>query len=381
MAKKKKSKVETTQYSTQGISQEVGQWSLKHRPTKLEDMVGQGNLNIEGLVRNSQALLITGTSGSGKTTLSRILAREIQGKPSSVNRLEVDCGTDTGVGKVRELSSNLRFRPIDKKWVVIFDEVHKLTQSAFSSLLKLLEDPPTNKCVFILCTDQPWKLPRPVINRCRSVQIQEPTVTDTAKLLYRVAKKEGYGTVKNLKEIAKAVANQTEGIPRMALQSMQNVLEAAAGETRIDLSKYKEVMAVETEEIDQVVGQTLIVLYSRDASVDKSVKHLMGLLHGCDAYGVLMRLTSANHFGGVYHLNETFDWRSKVFADAVLKGKKLNPTPSEITMVTTRLTQLRKFITELSVDPVITVTSEICQLVIDLRRQFGVTKTKSKSKD
>ena len=130
------------------------------RPRRFEDMVGQEH--VARTLRNSlvrgnlhHAFLFTGTRGVGKTTSARILARmlncsesdpekrpcgvcesclEIE-KGSSMDVLEIDAASHTGVDDVRELREQLKYAASHGRYrVVILDEVHMLSKAAFNAL-------------------------------------------------------------------------------------------------------------------------------------------------------------------------------------------------------------------------------------------------------
>lgn len=57
--------------------------------------------------------------------------------------------------------------PVKCKYrVVIIDEVHMLSKSAFNALLKTLEEPPSH-AVFILATTEVNKIPSTILSRCQ----------------------------------------------------------------------------------------------------------------------------------------------------------------------------------------------------------------------
>ena len=65
--------------------------------------------------------------------------------------VEVDGASNNPVENVREIISNLHYSPtFGDKRIVIIDEVHMLSISAFNALLKTLEEP-SNACYFYFC--------------------------------------------------------------------------------------------------------------------------------------------------------------------------------------------------------------------------------------
>ncbi len=162
----------------------------KWRPANFQQMVGQEHV-LQALVnaldsnRLHHAYLFTGTRGVGKTTIARIFAKSLncdQGISSrpcgscsscleidegrSVDLIEIDAASRTGVEDMRELLDNVQYAPTRGRFkIYLIDEVHMLSKHSFNALLKTLEEPPPH-VKFLLATTDPQKVPVTVLSRC-----------------------------------------------------------------------------------------------------------------------------------------------------------------------------------------------------------------------
>jgi len=162
----------------------------KWRPANFAQMVGQEHVlqalaNALDSQRLHHAYLFSGTRGVGKTTIARIFAKSLnceQGISSepcgqcssckeidegrSVDLIEIDAASRTGIDDMRELLDNVQYAPTRSRFkVYLIDEVHMLSKSSFNALLKTLEEPPPH-IKFLLATTDPQKLPVTVLSRC-----------------------------------------------------------------------------------------------------------------------------------------------------------------------------------------------------------------------
>lgn len=163
----------------------------KYRPQRFEDLVGQEHVtrtlcNAIESGRVAHAFLLTGVRGVGKTTTARILAKALNCErgptPSPCNQcapcqeitagvdmdvIEIDGASNNSVDDVRRLQETLPFSPArDRSKILIVDEVHMLSSSAFNALLKTLEEPPAH-VKFILATTEAHKVPITIRSRCQ----------------------------------------------------------------------------------------------------------------------------------------------------------------------------------------------------------------------
>ena len=177
----------------------------KYRPKSFETLVGQEHV-VRALShaleqqRLHHAYLFTGTRGVGKTTLSRILAKAfncetgITAHPCGVcgactaidagrfvDYIEMDAASNRGVDEMASLLEQAIYAPSNARFkVYMIDEVHMLTNHAFNSMLKTLEEPPEH-VKFILATTDPQKIPVTVLSRCLQFNLKQmPPATSLA---------------------------------------------------------------------------------------------------------------------------------------------------------------------------------------------------------
>jgi DNA polymerase III subunit gamma/tau len=169
----------------------------KYRPKSFDTLVGQEHV-VRALThalnqqRLHHAYLFTGTRGVGKTTLSRILAKSLNcetgitaspcGKCDActaidagrfVDYIEMDAASNRGVDEMAQLLEQAVYAPSNARFkVYMIDEVHMLTNHAFNSMLKTLEEPPEH-VKFILATTDPQKIPVTVLSRCLQFNLKQ----------------------------------------------------------------------------------------------------------------------------------------------------------------------------------------------------------------
>lgn len=168
----------------------------RHRPKRLADLVGQDALVqtlTAGLAKGqtAQAYVLTGIRGVGKTTTARIIARALNcetgptaepcGQCDSCRALdaeshpalvEIDAASQSGVDAMRALLEQLPYAPMmGRTKVVVIDEAHGLSRSAWDALLKTLEEPPPH-VVFVFATTEARKIPATILSRCQTFALK-----------------------------------------------------------------------------------------------------------------------------------------------------------------------------------------------------------------
>jgi len=178
--------------------------------------------------------LLHGPTGCGKTTIARIIADRLGSTGTDLS--EIDLGDYRGIETIRDIRRNSHFMPTESECKVwIMDECHKMTNDAQNALLKILEDTP-KLVYFILCTTEPQKVIATIKGRCSSFQVKPLTEEEMHALLRRVVKREEE-TLED--EIYNSIVQNCNGLPRNALQILEQVLNVAP-DYRLDVAKKTE---------------------------------------------------------------------------------------------------------------------------------------------
>jgi DNA polymerase III subunit gamma/tau len=183
--------------------------------------------------RVAHAYVFTGTRGVGKTTAARILARALNcekgptpapcgecpscndiANGSSLDVMEIDGASNNSVDDIRELRENIGYTSMGGRYrVVVIDEVHMLTKSAFNALLKTLEEPPQN-VIFILATTEPAKIPSTIHSRCQRYDFRRVSAERIAAHLAKICEAEGVAFDKSALSV---IARKADGSVRDSL--------------------------------------------------------------------------------------------------------------------------------------------------------------------
>ncbi|HWZ49168.1 MAG TPA: DNA polymerase III subunit gamma/tau [Herbaspirillum sp.] len=232
----------------------------KYRPRNFDTLVGQEHV-VRALThaleqqRLHHAYLFTGTRGVGKTTLSRILAKslncigadgagDITAQPCGVcevctaidagrfvDYIEMDAASNRGVDEMAQLLEQAVYAPSNARFkVYMIDEVHMLTNHAFNSMLKTLEEPPEH-VKFILATTDPQKIPVTVLSRCLQFNLKQMPPGHIVSHLDNILGQEG---IEFEAPALRLLAQGAHGSMRDALSLTDQAIAYAAGKVTLE---------------------------------------------------------------------------------------------------------------------------------------------------
>lgn len=250
--------------------------AVKYRPTTFDDVVGQEAIKTilqqqldTGTIKN--VYLFCGGAGTGKTTCARIFANELNNHKG--NPIETDAASNNSVDDMRNIIQQAKTKSLESEYkVFIIDECHALSNSAWQSLLKLLEEPPATS-IFIFCTTDPQKIPKTILSRAQRYDFQRISHSGIVNRLQHILNTE--------------FENQTFQCPR---ESLEYIAKIADGGMR-----------------DAITLLDKCLSYSDDLSIDNVIAAL-----GMTDYTPMIELTQ--------HLIDKNRWGILKIVDSVYYG-------------------------------------------------------------
>jgi DNA polymerase-3 subunit gamma/tau len=282
----------------------------KYRPHNFKELVGQTHTVrtlVNALDNNNlhHGFLFTGTRGVGKTTIARIFAKSVNcengvssnpcgkcetcleiDKGQSVDLIELDAASHTGVDNMREILENAQYTPTKNLYkIYLIDEVHMLSKSSFNALLKTLEEPPKH-IKFLLATTDPKKLPITILSRCLQFNLNKLSHDEIFNHLKFIMNAE------NLKfedEALSKIADFGNGSMRDALSLLDQSISYGNGNIKetdlkamLGLVSHNEIVQLASLVINRDAGQVLSFikeLAHKGENLTNTLKDLTSLFH------------------------------------------------------------------------------------------------------
>ncbi|MEG4276609.1 DNA polymerase III subunit gamma/tau [Microcoleus sp. MON1_C1] len=228
----------------------------KYRPQTFAELVGQEAIaqTLTSAIlqeRIAPAYLFTGPRGTGKTSSARIFAKSLNcistvaptptpcgkcnvcqeiARGSTLDVIEIDAASNTGVDNIRDLIERAQFAPVQCRYkVYVIDEVHMLSTQAFNALLKTLEEPP-DRVVFVLATTDPQRVLPTIISRCQKFDFRRIPLDAMIAHLHKIAKLENINIASDAVQM---VAQIAQGGLRDA-ESLLDQLSLFQGEVTVE---------------------------------------------------------------------------------------------------------------------------------------------------
>ena len=300
-AKKKKPKGEM----------KLGSLAVEYRPQSLNDLVGQEQTvaQIRGMFKGGkmpQSFLISGDTGCGKTTTARIFARTIQcanlgddltpcgecfsckAGDANPDLQETNMADKRGIDDVRQMIEQSGSMPSMCKYrIFIIDEVHAWTTQAETAFLKPLEEPHA-RTIWILCTTDPQKLKKTILDRCKKLPVRPIAPEVLMKRLAYIAKKEG----QDLKEredgekILRTIADISQGHMRQSIELLEGVIMLLSSGDKLDTKQIlSSIMTAGEGDLDKACAYLLASVLNGDLKdVVQQIRgsaNVRGMLNKC----------------------------------------------------------------------------------------------------
>lgn len=195
----------------------------RFRPQTFETVRGQDGAikKVQTVLEKgtSQTFLFFGPSGTGKTTMARIAAKMAGCEKADI--LEVDAATNSGAEETRKLQEVMAYRPIGggEKRAIIVDECHRLSPTAWDTLLKATEEP-SEHCLWFFCTTDPRKVPDTIKTRSTKCELKLLPDREITKVLQRAIKKAELDIPEGVFDV---IVREAKGSARNALVMLAEV--------------------------------------------------------------------------------------------------------------------------------------------------------------
>lgn len=206
----------------------------KLRPTNLDEFYGQDHLTGQnGVIRKMietdtiTSMIFWGPPGVGKTTLAKIIAKETN---SSFHELSA---VTSGVKEIKELIEIAKFNQMNgQKTIVFVDEIHRFNKAQQDAFLPYVE----NGTIILIgaTTENPsFEVNNALLSRAKVYVLETLSKQALIEILHRVFTYSDYQKIKIDDECLEIIAYQSHGDARVALNTLENVINFNQGKAKI----------------------------------------------------------------------------------------------------------------------------------------------------
>ncbi len=237
-------------------------YTVKYRPNKLEDFVGNKQLVqpfIQWLLewdpqnKKSKCALVSGVNGVGKSLLVDLLLRK-----HDYNIIELACDDDRDKGWINEyikplLKTKKTFNGQENVLVVSDIDSSGSDYGFIASLVECIKE--TCIPIICICDDRYSQNIKPILNYCVDFKLAKPSYDDVYRLIYKVVTTEG---IKIGKSSVDKLYEESNGDIRIILNTLQ-----------LGIKKSDKGKDIQNYSIFDTTGQ----LFSQENSIDEKQRY------------------------------------------------------------------------------------------------------------
>lgn len=296
--------------------------AVKYRPKTFDDVSEQSAVKTiltqqiaTHTIKNTY--LFCGGAGTGKTTCARIFANEINGGLG--NPIEIDGASNNSVDNVREIIRQAQTKSLDSEYkVFIIDECHALSNSAWQSFLKLIEEPPA-KSVFIFATTDPQKIPKTILSRVQRYDFQRISQQGISNRLHTIMVAEELAPIpaNTYDDALDYIAKIADGGMRDAITLLDKCLAYSTNITMenitaaLGISNYDTMMNLTDSILTKKSSEVMIIIdniYSAGKDLKQFIKSYLGFVLDINKVLAFGSIDNAQRFVKIPYTDETVKW-------------------------------------------------------------------------